>query len=380
MEKTKKVSFFIQAIFFIASIFTPILISAIFPQDFNTVSRSENRMLAKRPLFEVSLLDPYPKRYENFYNDHFLFRSQLMSYNSFINYFFFHQSPNPKMVVAGRDGWLFYANRERMVYEGTKTIKAYEVQSVVEELHRRTLFLKRKGIPLYVVMAPMKSDIYFDFLPPYYKRAAKSIPEMLISAIRKDTVIHLIDLKPGLVEARKKHRIYYKTDTHWNSRGAFQAYSMIMDRLKEDFPCLKPMTPDDVGFEEYKYHGLDLATTIGLEKFIPDTVCDEKLKKPRAVEGRKAGYPPSPYFGYPDLYEIVMEVADTTLPRVVVIRDSYFRSVIPFFSQHFSKSVYIFDNWDYGANYSIIMNEKPDLVLLEVLGSNSANLLQNQTK
>lgn len=153
MKKTKRLFYFIQTILFIGLIFTPIIISALFPRDFQMVSKSENRRLAARPVFDINLLDPYPKRFESFYNDHFIYRSQLLSYHSFINYFFFHQSPNPDMVVVGRDGWLFYSSRERNVYEGNKTLKPYEVQSIVEELHRRTIIFMPPLLHFFCVVS-----------------------------------------------------------------------------------------------------------------------------------------------------------------------------------------------------------------------------------
>ena len=37
----------------------------------------------------------------------------------------------------------------------------------------------------------------------------------------------MLDLRPALREAKAKEQVYYKTDTHWNWRGAFAAYRVI---------------------------------------------------------------------------------------------------------------------------------------------------------
>jgi hypothetical protein len=50
----------------------------------------------------------------------------------------------------------------------------------------------------------------------------------------------------------------------------------------------------------------------------------------------------------------------------VVIRDSFGGYLIPYLSSWFRESVFLFDNWEYRANDTIIQQEKPDIVLLMV--------------
>jgi hypothetical protein len=48
--------------------------------------------------------------------------------------------------------------------------------------------------------------------------------------------------------------------------------------------------------------------------------------------------------------------------------------MIPFFYNSFSRSVAIYDNWLYGENMDIVLQEKPKIVLLIMAESNIANL------
>jgi hypothetical protein len=73
---------------------------------------------------------------------------------------------------------------------------------------------------------------------------------------------------------------------------------------------------------------------------------------------------------------VVSMIPDSILPRVVVIRDSFFWFIMLFFDQHFSKTVYIFDAWAYGTNWPIIQKEKPDLVVLEIFGPHLRHLIK----
>jgi hypothetical protein len=97
--------------------------------------------------------------------------------------------------------------------------------------------------------------------------------------------------------------------------------------------------------------------------------------RPRAHEASKFGYKPPPLFGYPAEYEVVRSVPDNSLPRAVVIRDSFFTPLIGLFGENFRRTTCIFDAWKYEPNYLIVDNEKPDIVLLEIFAPNLPNIL-----
>jgi len=358
----------------------PLFIDLLQLSPYVNVSKSENRVLAKRPVPHFALLDPYPSEYQIFYNDHFPFRSGLLHGYAYINYFYFHKYSIPNGAVIGKSDWLFYAAKEREVYEGKLILLPEYIENIVANLHARTDHLNKMGIPFYVVIVPMKSEVYAEFLPVYYRKSRQNIPDAVLEAIRKDTSIRLIDLKPALIEAKKKGQIFYKTDTHWNALGAYCAYKEIMNRLQRDFQRLAPMAYDDISFSTLHGNGGNLAAMMGLSEFLKEDYLIDQVKQPMARDGKKAGYPPTPGFGYPDEYEQVKINFDTTLPTLLVIRDSYFTSLIQFFSQHFSKSVYIFDAWKYKPNYDIIEKEKPDIVILEIVATNLSDLIVADSK
>jgi len=60
------------------------------------ISPTENRKLASKPIFDFSLLDPYPKNYENYFNDQFPFRQDLSLINTLICFFLFSSVPITK--------------------------------------------------------------------------------------------------------------------------------------------------------------------------------------------------------------------------------------------------------------------------------------------
>ena len=69
-----------------------------------------------------------------------------------------------------------------------------------------------------------------------------------------------------------------------------------------------------------------------------------------------------------------------SLPKLLMIRDSFARTVIPYLSEHFSESVYIFDGWHHEFNEDIVLEEKADIFIQFVLESQIPYLYNNSKK
>jgi hypothetical protein len=67
-----------------------------------------------------------------------------------------------------------------------------------------------------------------------------------------------------------------------------------------------------------------------------------------------------------------MEIPGSTLPRAVIFRDSFFSSVVPFTSEHFSRAVYLWQN-DFDAE--VVQHEHPDVVIQEIVGRHLYNFI-----
>lgn len=341
------------------------------------ISQSENRMLARRPKLNSANLLIFSAAYEKFYNDHFFLRWELIHWNSFlVKYSFFHKSPVPAEVDLGNSGWLFTAGKEREVYEGNYNLPESYIDAICNELSLRNKWYAERGITFYLAIAPMKCEVYPENLPSYYHRSKTgTLTDILMARFRKDTSLRIIELKPAMTAAKEKGVVFYPTDNHWNALGAYWAYRAITDRMQHDFPKIHPLKEDGFRIVSERGKGGNLATMIGLYEFLHETYQKTYIRHPRSVIGNKAGYPSPKGFSYPDEYELVRLNPDTSLPRIVVIRDSFFTALLPYMSENFSKSVYIFDNWKYERQEEIVKMEKPDIVLLEILESNLSQIL-----
>jgi hypothetical protein len=377
MQRFNKLYPVLLSIVFVSWISVPLIYESFTKSKDVLISNTENRMLARRPVAKLTHLDPYPAAYEKFYNDHFFLRYELIHLNTLVvAYYLFNRSPVPAEVAFGSNGWLFTTSREREIYDGRFNLPDDFVEALADELHNRALEYRKQGITFYVTVAPMKCEIYPEFLPPYYARTSKPIfTDRIVAILRKDTLYHLIELKDSLLKAKEAGVLYYRTDNHWNGLGAYYAYSCIISRIRQDFPVIRPLARTDFTLAALQFSAGNLSTLAGLHHFIKEMMFNPRVLRPRAQETSKFGYRPPPRFGYPREYEIVRRIPDNSLPRIVVIRDSFFTSMIGLFSENFSQSLYIFDAWKYGPNYEIVDNEKPDIVLLEVFGPNLPNVL-----
>jgi hypothetical protein len=368
MKRTVITYNIVLTLFFLIWILIPSLNDIFYFSREPSFSKTENRNLARKPIFNINLLDPYPVAYETYFKDHFVFRPQAIGIHSWISFYLFRRSPIPNQVDIGKDGWYFNSSTDKLIYQGKRFMTEDSIHRIVSELHKRTLYYRGKGIHFYVCFAPMAQEIYPEYLPNnYFRNPGGTQTDKVITAIRKDPVISFIDLKSALLKAKKFGRLYQKTDNHWNCYGGYFAYCAIMERIKKDFPEQKILTAPDVIFKHHIRPAGSLANMIGFADVLKEDDYYPVFKNQKAVAGKKAGYPPPYWFGYKDEYEVVWVNPDKNLPKLFVIRDSFFNFPMLYLRENFSKTTVIWDAWMFGPNKSLIENEKPDVVLLMVV-------------
>jgi alginate O-acetyltransferase complex protein AlgJ len=340
-------------------------------------SKLENRPLASKPEFNPGKPDAFPANYEKWYSDHIVGRHAILRWHHLMSYLFFSKSPIPQKVAIGKDGWLFETEMERPFFNGTFTRSDEEIKKLVLELHDRTAEYAKMGIKFYVLFAPMKQEVYTEKLPVFYRRGPNgTLGDKVIAAIKKDTSIKYIDCKPELLEQKKTQQVYYKTDNHWNALGGYSAYKKIISRLSVDFPVLKPIPRADIQFTHEVHNGGNLAVMMGVDFLMREEDFKPTILQERAKEAAKRNYPAPPGFVKAAEYEMAFEQADASLPKMVFIRDSYGEGLIPYLKENFSRSVFIFDAWQYMFNKEIIEAENPDIVVLEIFEPAIFNMLE----
>jgi alginate O-acetyltransferase complex protein AlgJ len=331
---------------------------------------AENRELATFPPIAAASTAPlqFVTGVSAWFDDHFGFRARLVRWYGESRLFVLGVSPTPS-VIKGRNGWFFYADDMGVEdYANAEPLTPGALANWRHAVLRARDWLRARNIAYVFVIAPDKPTIYDDQMPPTITRLGDlSRTDQLLTTLQ-DTGLAL-DLRPWLVEARARERIYHQTDTHWNDRGALPAYQRIIAAVRARLPSTPPAwTRDDFEDAERTVEGLDLAGMMGLKRVMREidlALVPKRPRRARVVE--PAGAEPMDELG-----RLVTEVADPSLPRAVIFRDSFASRLVPFLSEHFSRAVYVWQN-DFDAN--LVEQEHPDVVIQEIVGRHLYNFI-----
>jgi len=166
------------------------------------------------------------------------------------------------------------------------------------------------------------------------------------------------------VAAKAGERLYHRTDTHWNDRGAWVAYAAIVRALGV---AGEPAPRASFDAPSVPVPGLDLAGMLGLTGALTE---DDLPLRPRVPRRARIVEPARPDARLMDA-RLVTEQPDRSRPRAVVFRDSFGSALIPFLSEHFSRAVYL---WQYNMDPEVVLAEHPHVVIQEWVGRRLSTL------
>lgn len=311
----------------------------------------EKRRLAAWPAWPATTeaLVKFPASFTAYETDHFGFRSALIRLHALLLYRGLGISPSG-FVLAGRDGWLYYADDYSLEdFHSISPFTIAELERWREVLEQRQRWLAARGCRLIVVFPCDKYIIYPEYLPAALHRPA--IPyrvDQLADYLRANSTAPVVALHAPLAEAKKRDRLYHRTDTHWNDRGAFIGYREILQQLNR--------TPRGYDPVETMTEGWDLARMMGLEDIVHE---ENRQLVPRAPRRARVVEQDRPDANWNN-GRVALEVNDPALPRLVMFRDSFGSALVPFLAEHFRRSVFL---WQYDFDPQVIEREKPDVCI-----------------
>ena len=352
---------------FLLSIYLP-FIGSFFQKD-ETRSSVENRNFAKLPSFPQSLtsIGHYPERFNAYYSDNFGFRDILTQ--AYFKITDKHVSKTPfDDVTFGKNDWLFlgsikpgYDRYDDPIGDAINRnlFTQKELVNFAQSIMKINSWLKDRGIEYLYIIAPNKHTIYFEYLPEYISKIGlESSTDQLVNYLLEHTDVNVLDLRQPLIEEKKKHQVYFKTDTHWNHYGANVAQYEILKKISNFFPNhISPSLLRENQFNITHMNGGDLAGLAKLQNIVevsPQPIfeggCIPKNENPAHV-GEKT-------------HTIVCE---TKTLNALIFRDSFFWALKPYISREFKRSTYIWGRLDYLLLTEYINKENPDIVIEEVV-------------
>lgn len=324
---------------------------------------AENRELAPFPHLERSAAGAvnYIDGVSSWFEDHFGFRARLVRWygESRVDWLGVSASSS---VIRGRDGWLFYADDGALDDLSNESLLTPEaVATWRETVVRAQRWCRAFGVAYVFTVVPDKHVVYSEQLPDTLMQLQPtSRMDQVLNAV-SDTA-GTVDARPALAQAKLHERLFQLTDTHWNERGAFIAYQLIIRAVRTQNSRVPPAwRREDFAAEAVEVPGMDLARMMGLSHVLHETDLQLVPRRPRqAIVVQPAGGIASAEAG-----RIVTEIPGSNLPRAVIIRDSFTSRMAPFLAEHFSRTVFLWQN-DFDAD--AIRRERADVVIQEIVG------------
>lgn len=189
-----------------------------------TYSPVEKRELQTRPEISITkVLDGrFQKKYESYLRDQFPGRDHWVSFQTDMELFMGKNEIHN--VYIGKNHYLLEHYTE----------KEFDPQQISKNLQTLEKFVgkAKQNADVHVMMVPTKSWILREKLPafaPHYKE--QKFYDALQQKLEKEDV--LISVEPVL-DAHKEEEIYYRTDHHWTTLGAWYAYEQYTKAVGGD--------------------------------------------------------------------------------------------------------------------------------------------------
>jgi alginate O-acetyltransferase complex protein AlgJ len=333
---------------------------------------TENKQPAAKPKLNPALLDPFPAKYEAWYNDHFPARNSLIFGYNYFYARYLQKSPKPELVTIGKSGWLYLANNEMNVYTGKLRFSEDDLKKSLHEIQYRQQQCAEIGVEYRIVIIPSKYTVYPEYLPDdIHKYPGANATDQFVAYMKQDTSLKILDLRPLIIAHKKEGQLYIKGDNHWNGRGAFWGYQEIIRWLLPAYKIQAPLEFSEVAMEDSLQRGGNVKDMIGMSDVWKDVWCKVQPLKPLPpFTHPEMSYPCPAGFPYCFEYETAYQNSDSTLPGLLVIRESFTNALMrDLLAAHFGRTSYIWDKWEHRLNLDIIRKEKPKLVLCMLVES-----------
>ena len=340
-------------------------------------SENENRFLAELPKYtnEKLLNGEFMNGLDEYINDQFVFRDHWISLKTMAERAML--KPDINSVYFAKDDYLIEKHDKSDVSEEQAEKNKERLIEFVKK------YVEKLGEDhVNVMLVPTASEILKDKLPPfatgydqdaYINEVIEALPEGTFIDIRNNFNQH------------KDEYIYYRTDHHWTALGAFYAYEQWA-REAGFTPLSKEQFDITLGSDQF-YGTLHSKVNVNVK---PDEIYLYQIKKDmnyqllyNLKDQTDSLYDLSKLEGK-DKYSVyiggnnaLVEVKTNNMNgrRLLVIKDSYAHSFVPFAVNHYEETYMIdFRYFNMGVEQFVEENKITDILVLY----NTMNFVQDK--
>lgn len=288
--------------------------------------------------------------------------------------------------LVGYDGFIFCGD-SFSDYDGTSLYSSARIPSIKKMMTDRLNYFKSRNIDLYVLIVPNKNTIYHDYMPEGYTMGSYRRFDQVVSILR-ECGITVVDARESLSAAKAKYparALYYKTDTHWNNHGAYEAYIQLMNVIKKDHPNVVIHTRDEYQINYCETFMKDQAFNLGIYDATSEIGPVYTLKSGKTA--RLSNYTPrNPWGqfqfcyqwpnGYSDRLYYYQWTNDYNIdaPSMYMIRDSYSIALNGFLKDSFYQSTF---DWTFNMSKRAVTRANAEIVIIEACEKNIADVFNH---
>ncbi len=326
-------------------------------------SENENRYLASKPSFSLEAVKSgeYMDNWSDYLSDHFPFRDVFVGTKTGVL----------KAVGRKKINGVFLTRDGRFIEDYAEPENTQQISNILKKFSDKI----KADTRLRLMLVPTAVYVYSDKIPRYapvrnQMDTAHELYEM--------TGITPIDCSDKLMQSRFDGELYYRTDHHWTTLGAYVGYQVFCEEM--GFEAV-PLNEWDFKTVTEEFFGT-LYSKVNDYSAVPDSITvyshpDDEL----TVKYLDTGVVTDSlynleYIDKKDKYSLfldnlhpLIEITNSSSAddrTLVLIKDSYANSIVAFLAHHYKK-IYVFDTRYYKEGPAAFIKElgdDTDVVLL----------------
>ncbi len=315
-------------------------------------SKFENRYLAQLPPLNVNQIisNQFSINYETYVNDQFFIRDTWISTKALIERLMMKQENNG--IYFGKDGYLF----DKMIQ--------YPDQLAINQKYMNEFLALYPQLSISVMIPTNSASLLLDKLPNH-------APQLNQYTWLKENAIEWPWIDTFSIFKSSNKPVYYKTDHHWTLYGAFLAYSEWISSIGKT-----PLNWEEFDVKDVKnflgtYYSKGKPSVFQFDTLsyinpsivsysFANTTVDTLIDESKLSQFDKYS---AFLYGNPGFAQIITNESEQP-SKVLIIKDSYANSFIPFLTQHFDQ-IDIVDLRGYsGSIKSLVSSQDYDQILI----------------
>jgi hypothetical protein len=321
-----------------------------------TFSENENRVLTGKPVLKAeSLLDgSFQTQLDSFLSDQFPGRDIWMTAGT-----------EMKLLTGRRDIGNTYIGKDHYYFEKV-TDSDLDMDRYVKNLHRiEQLAETNTDVPISVMLVPSSGVVLSEKLPAHAQ--LYNAEKMLQTAAKELPECTLADPTDAL-KSTSENSCYYHTDHHWTTTGAYRAYQTLMGKNAQ-----YAFSEKDFSEVSDTFLGTLYSRTLD-PGAVPDKICLAPVSERLEVtcDGVRGSVYVDSALKEKDKYKVffggnygkVEITGGTGKGTLLVLKDSFANSLVPFLTADYEKIIMIDLRYYSGSVNELLGQGKIDRVLV----------------